>query len=135
MAHRMLPTLVLLATAAATPPPGFDCEWRRHAWEFAKKTLPQRGQFRTAFDALQLAKCQGAPDPLPPVDRYRSPKLPTPPGRAWFVDPAAPAAGGDGSKSAPFSTLAAGVAAAAAVPGPKALLLRAGTHQCVPPTH
>ena len=121
----------LLAVAIAGAPPEFDCEWRRHAWEFAKTTLPERGAFRTAYDALALAKC-GVPQPAD-VDRYRAPRLPLPQGvprsKTWYVDPAAKP-GGDGSKAAAFNTLEAGVAAAGAVgPGPKALLLRAGTHR------
>ena len=32
----------------------FDCEVRKHAYEFAQKTLLSRGSFKTAYDALQL---------------------------------------------------------------------------------
>ena len=35
----------------------FDCAVRKHAWEFAQATLPDRGSFRTAYDALQLQAC------------------------------------------------------------------------------
>merc|ERR1711969_374415 len=40
-----------------TPPNisrSYDCSVREHAWTFAKATLPRRGSFRTAFDALTL---------------------------------------------------------------------------------
>ena len=34
-----------------------DCAIRRLAWDFAKKLLPQRGDFKSAYDALQLSAC------------------------------------------------------------------------------
>ena len=34
--------------------PDIDCPLRELAWEYAKKLLPQRGQFKEAFDALEL---------------------------------------------------------------------------------
>ena len=104
-----------------------DCEWRRHAWEFAKTTLPSRGEFRSVFDALQLHVC-GVAVPAE-HDVFKPPTFPTPPGRVWHIDAAAAAAGADGSKAKPYATLEAGIAAAGSVaPGSKALLLRAGTY-------
>ena len=79
---------VAAAAAAATAPPfrnagtppnvsrSYDCESRRHAWEFARATLPQRGQFRSAFDALQLQACDL--DPPAAFDEYVPPTFPTP---------------------------------------------------------
>eukprot|EP00041_Stephanoeca_diplocostata_P034294 m.1157080 g.1157080 ORF g.1157080 m.1157080 type:complete len:652 (+) comp24495_c0_seq3:52-2007(+) len=85
----------------------FDCASRKHAWEFAKATLPERGSFKSAYDALQLDVC-GIPTPTED-DVYRIPHFPTPThGTRIFVDSAAPP-GGDGSEEKPFSTLEAAV--------------------------
>ena len=35
-------------------PASFDCAVREFAWEYGKHLLPDRGEFRTLFDALQL---------------------------------------------------------------------------------
>jgi hypothetical protein len=35
-------------------PPEFDCAMRTLAWEYGKKKLPERGEFRTLFESLQL---------------------------------------------------------------------------------
>ena len=35
-------------------PPTFDCKARAAAWEYGKYLLPDRGDFRTLFEALQL---------------------------------------------------------------------------------
>lgn len=40
----------------------YDCAARKHAWEFAKATLPERGSFKSAYEALQLDVC-GVPTP------------------------------------------------------------------------
>ena len=37
--------------------PKLDCAIKQLAWEYAKKLLPQRGDFVSAYDALQLAAC------------------------------------------------------------------------------
>ena len=105
----------------------FDCEVRKHAWEFARATLPARGGFRTAYDALQLDVC-GVPAP-PEQDTYTPPTFATPTrGALIYADAGAAAAGGDGSVAKPFRTLEAAVdAAAAAAPGPKTIVLKAGT--------
>ena len=44
-------------TNGGTPPgvpPTFDCKARAAAWEYGKYLLPERGDFRTLFEALQL---------------------------------------------------------------------------------
>jgi hypothetical protein len=103
----------------------FDCEVRRHAWEFAKATLPERGAFRTAFEALQLEACDLATPA--DYDEYVSPTFATPASDTVIhADPSA-APGGDGSQAKPFRTFEAAVDAAA-VPGPKTILLHAGTY-------
>ena len=104
----------------------FDCEVRKHAWEFAKATLPERGDFRTAYDALQLHAC-GVPAPRT-IDGYRVPNIPTPiGGKLIYVDAAAAASGGDGSQAKPFRTLEAAVDTATG-PGAKTILLKAGKY-------
>ena len=132
--------LVLAALAAvcggiprqprSAPPAAFDCEWRKHAFAFARATLPERGEFATAYNALQLARC-GVPPPTT-TDTFTPPRLPTPPGQNWFVDPAA-APGGDGSLAAPFATIEQAVAAATTDSDrgatSRAVLLRAGIHR------
>ena len=120
----MLNTLLAAQPVPVTGTP-FDCDWRKHAWEFAKQTLPQHKTFRTAFDALQLNAC-GLSSPA--NDMFRPPVFPAPARDVWYVD-AAVEAGGDGSLVKPFGTLEEGITAAgAAASGPKALLLRAGTY-------
>ena len=51
-------SLLLRPGHTSSRPPGvspdIDCPLRELAWEYAKKLLPQRGQFRDAFDALEL---------------------------------------------------------------------------------
>ena len=89
---------------SGTPPlvaRSFDCEMRRHAWEFAKRTLPRRGSFRTVFDALRLQECNVT---APPVhDVYTPPRFATPSAveHVFWVDANA-SYGGSGSKTSPF---------------------------------
>ena len=112
-------------------PAGFDCAVRAHMWEFAKKALPQRGSFKTAYDALQLHTCNVSAPPT--EDAFVAPHFPTPThGAVIYVDAKA-AAGGDGSKSTPFSTVEAAVAAAGkgkggGSPAAATIVLRAGSH-------
>ena len=37
--------------------PTLNCAISELAWEFAKKFLPQRGDFKSAYDALRLSAC------------------------------------------------------------------------------
>jgi hypothetical protein len=104
----------------------YDCEMRKHAYEFAQKTLPERGDFKSAYDALQLAAC-GVPPPGTTDDVFKPPTLPTPSGGKVLHVDAKAAAGGDGSAAKPFHSLEAAVAAATA-PGPKTILLKGGTY-------
>ena len=49
-----------LPTASGSPinvDPTVDCAIRELAWDFAKKLLPQRGDFKLAHDALLLSDC------------------------------------------------------------------------------
>ena len=97
-------------------PADYDCAARAHMWAFGKATLPARGSFKTAFDALQLSRCPGVENPPSAEDAYIPPTFPTTASGAAviFVDANAVNADGDGSKATPFATLEAGVAAAAA---------------------
>ena len=38
-------------------PPEFDCAMRSLAWKYGKKKLPERGDFKTLFESLQLQVC------------------------------------------------------------------------------
>ena len=106
----------------------YDCEVRKHAWEFGKATLPRHGSFKTLFDALQLRQCEGVTAP-PTVDAFVPPYFSTPThGHVIYADSTAPA-GGDGTLARPFATLEAGLAAAAASASSNAtLLLRRGRY-------
>ena len=117
-------------------PPGvnesFDCEARRHALEFAKHTLPGRGEFKSLFDALQMQHCPGL-EPPTDSDAYIPPRISTPAG-AVFVDPnVADVGGADGSRSRPFGTIQAALNATARVlPGSNTtIVLRGGVHYIV----
>jgi hypothetical protein len=109
----------------------YDCEVRKHAWEFAKATLPWRGSFKTVFDALQLQKCENMNATSVPAteDTYIAPKFHTPTqGVVIYID-AHVSSGGDGSKAHPFSTLEAGIDAAAKVAAELVtVLLRGGIY-------
>ena len=106
----------------------YDCEVRKHAWEFGKATLPRHGSFKTLFDALQLRQCEGVTAP-PTVDAFVPPYFSTPThGHVIYADSTAPA-GGDGTLARPFATLEAGLAAAAASASSNTtLLLRRGRY-------
>ena len=41
----------------STVDPKLDCAIRELAWEYAKKLQPQRGDFKSAYDALRLKEC------------------------------------------------------------------------------
>jgi len=105
----------------------YDCAVREHAWDFARRTLPGRGEFKTVFDALQLSRCGLVPPAA--QDVYVAPRFATPTrGAVIFVDANNTGARrGDGSKAEPFSTLRAAVAAAEGKPA-ATIVLRAGIH-------
>jgi hypothetical protein len=112
-------------------PPGvsahYDCEVRKHMWEFAKETLPHRGSFKTVFDALQLQRCNNVTAPAT-EDTHTAPYFATPrTTTVIFVDSNA-SGGGDGSKVRPFSTLEAGIHAAAKGKAPVTVVLREGAY-------
>ena len=107
-----------------------DCAIRQFAWEYGKKLQPSRGDFKSLYDALQLAAC-GTPTPLtqaplsphapvphtlnPLQDMHTPPTHPVPaPGTAIFI--VDPTSGDDIAAvqqpgSTPYATIAAAVAA------------------------
>ena len=107
-------------------PPGvpatFDCKARAAAWEYGKHLLPERGDFKTLFEALQLQDCN-LPTPAE-MDVFKPESFPTPSG-ALFVDPIKGSDKNDGAQTSPFKTIVAAVAAAGAK---QAVLLRAGNY-------
>ena len=132
--------LLLLAGAASgminsgTPdgvPASFDCALRALAYDYGRALRPDRGEFRTLFDALQLESC-GQPAPAE-ADAYAPPAYDAPPAARTLVHVAAADGdddAGDGSLARPFATIARGVrAAAAAAAQPAAVLLRGGVYR------
>lgn len=90
----------------------YDCAVRRHAWEFAKQTLPRRGGFKTVYDALQLHTCNITPPAG--LDVFVPPRFDTSASNGViFADARAAAGTGDGSKAHPFAALGARLANAA----------------------
>jgi hypothetical protein len=136
----MKATALLLApttTTAANPgmvqpgvpdgvPDDFDCAMRKFAWEYGQRLRPDRGTFRTLFEALQLQACDlSTPAEM---DVWAPPALPTPTaGKLVFVAPGG-SDGAAGTKDAPLATIAAAVRATAGA-NPATVLLRAGTHE------
>jgi hypothetical protein len=112
-------------------PAGYDCEVRKHAYEFAVATLPQRGTFKTAFDALQLQACG---EPVPSTqDKFVPPRFsPSPTSKkTFYVDSNATDQSGDGSLLKPFATLEEAVDSAAreTCVADVTIELRAGTYR------
>ena len=114
----------------ANVPEDVDCAIRALAWEYGKSLLPERGDFRTLFDAMQLSFCNLSTPAQ--MDEYRPPLLPTPTtGRLIYAsanegsDDA-----GDGSRAKPFATIAHAVAVATAGDGTRnaTVLLRRGVY-------
>jgi hypothetical protein len=81
---------------------------RKHAWEFAKATLPGHGEFQSAYDALQLQACKVQRPTAP--DRYTPPLFPTPTaGHVIWVDGKASTGLDNGTALYPYRTLKAAV--------------------------
>jgi hypothetical protein len=80
----MLRLVLALAAPAAslglyngTPagvPTSFDCKARDLAWQYGKMLAPQRGEFKSLFDALQLGGCS-MPNPPTVEDAWAPPHL------------------------------------------------------------
>jgi|EP01046_Picozoa_sp_COSAG06_P042502 hypothetical protein len=103
-------------------PATFDCKARSAAYEYGKYLLPERGEFRTLFEALQLQEC-GLTTPTE-MDEFKAPSFPAPAGSIYVSPTGSDSAAG--TAAAPLKTIAAAVAKAK---GAKAtVVLKAGTY-------
>ena len=75
----LLPLVTCGMIRSGTPgdvPASADCAIRQAAWKYGQKLQPQRGEFKTLYDALQLHACDGVLAPasldewLPRPDRF-----------------------------------------------------------------
>jgi hypothetical protein len=55
-------------------PQASDCAVRTAAWQYGRKLQPQKGSFRTLFDALQLDACGVPPPPPSAADGWLPPR-------------------------------------------------------------
>ena len=86
-------------------PPEFDCAMRAFAYEVGKAKLPERGDFRSLFESLQLQYCNMT---TPAKMDGWVPPVAAPPAEGpttVFVATDGDDAKGSGSKAAPFATL------------------------------
>jgi hypothetical protein len=103
-----------------------DCMLRRLALEYGQKLAPQKGTFRSLFDALQLSACGMTPPPT--IDGWQPPDLQEIQSDRVFhvVAGSVPFVGS--SHSSWFPSLNAAVHAYHASPSPTTILLHEGTH-------
>ena len=86
-------------------PADFDCAMRAFAYEVGKAKLPERGDFRSLFESLQLQYCNMT---TPAKMDVWVPPVAAPPAEGpttVFVATDGDDAKGSGSKAAPFATL------------------------------
>ena len=106
-----------------------DCTIRQLAWEYGKHLKPERGDFKSLFDALQLSYCNLTTPTT--EDSWQPPSTPSLSNTILYVDPTSTAPDPDpqtGSITAPFSTLEAAVGRSRTLIKPVDILLRAGTY-------
>lgn len=125
------------AAAAAASAATFDCGLRQLMLAYAARAQPWRSgaDFAAMADSLAAASAvmpanNGSRCALvPPPGGAPSPPPSPPPADAFFVSPGGDD-GADGSRTAPFATVARALAAARSVPpgAPRAIELLAGTH-------
>ena len=116
----------------ANVPSEVDCAVRKLAWQYGKRLLPDRGEFKSLFEAMQLQFCNES-TPTGPGDTYTPPKLPTPTtGTHVYVSTDGHDDQGDGSATNPFATLSRAVDAAAGVKN-TTVLLRGGAYHLSAP--
>ena len=131
--------LALAMVNGGTPkdvPHSADCAIRRAAWEFGQKLLPERGGFRTLYDALQLNACNGESAAAPPAHDVWTPlSEPLPNNQlVLLVDPTEPSSllSNSPRPGARFRTVHAAVEASRTLrtePGqPVTIALRGGVH-------
>eukprot|EP01050_Picozoa_sp_SAG11_P023129 SAG11_NODE_4565_length_1849_cov_1.276571_2_plen_299_part_00 len=98
----------------------FDCKARELAWQYGKQLAPQRGSFKSLFDALQLGGCY-LPNPPTDDDSWEPPTLAVPVAAEGsraiiYVDAELGDDNHDGvSPDAPLRTLQAAVSASRAI--------------------
>jgi hypothetical protein len=109
-------------------PADVDCAVRALAWEYGKHLLPERGEFRSLFEAMQLQFCNMTTPTA--HDKWEPPRLPTPHGTTFYVSTSGDDKA-DGSKAHPFATLARGVSASAGTNA--TVLMRGGTYYLAAP--
>lgn len=111
-------------------PADVDCTIRELAYEFGRAKLPERGDFGTLYDALQLAQCPGTTAPRD--DGALPPGVYEIDGAALYV-----AADGDDDNAGdsldkPLKTIAKALALAAAGAA-KTIAVRGGTYELAAP--
>ena len=84
----VLASIMLAAAHAATMvhsgtppdvPASSDCAIRHIAWQYGRELLPNRGDFKTLFDALQLGACpEGRADAPTTLDSWAPLRRPLP---------------------------------------------------------
>ena len=123
------------AGTPAAVPPLVDCAVRQLAWEYGRSLLPERGSFRTLFDALQLAFCNlttphkwdtyEPPMQTTTIAKGRSPIL--------HVSTTGNDETADGSAAKPFGTI--GAAVRAATNRAATIVIHEGTYSVLKPIH
>lgn len=124
------------STLSGTPaniPLEADCAIRHLAWEYGQHLLPERGSFKTLFDALQLTQCNVTVPSK--ADTYIPPWHPMPAeGIRLFVATSGDDASADGTIDKPFASLDKAVkAASAARPAKVTILVRGGSYHLSAP--
>jgi len=110
-------------------PASADCAIRKFAYEYGQKLAPQRGDFKTLYDALQLQNC----DVMEPteMDIWNPPtyNLKELEGTVLYVDGKKGHDDlGRGNINAPFQTIHLAVSVSRSVQKPCSIILREGTH-------
>jgi hypothetical protein len=115
--------------APGTPqgvPDLIDCAVREFAYNYGKSLLPDRGDFKTLFDAMQLQFCNlTAPTTS---DKYVPPKLPTPT-NALFVCAQKGSDDADGTRATPYRTITRALGEVGKSKMPAAIVVRGGVYE------
>jgi hypothetical protein len=127
----LLPLVTCEMIHSGTPsdvPALADCAIRQAAWKYGQKLQPQRGEFKTLYDALQLHACDGVLAPAS-LDAWLPSSEPLPKDqRVLFVDSSMLEGGGAPTSGDTYGTIADAVNASKSLPKPLTIALREGTH-------